>query len=99
MKKTTITLTTLAIVAIFICIFISLSCHKKCNPDSCYLTESEKNFFSCYYNNAENVLFKNDSTNDIETLIIPGGCLMVGPGTICPEEDITNYSALSVCPA
>jgi len=92
MRKEIIKVSMLGMIAIVMCgMLLYVSCKPKCTPD-CGLTQSEQDFFSCY-NNVEKIFFKNDSTNAIDTLIIPGGyesgCS--GPCINCPDYEQTVY--------
>jgi hypothetical protein len=69
MKKTTITLTTLGLLAILSCgLIIHISCHKNDCKDCQPLSDEEKAFIC--YNQGDKIVFKNDSTNIFDTLTI-----------------------------
>jgi len=69
MKKETITITTLGLLALLLCgLVVHLSCRKENDCSGCILTNDQKNFIP--YVEKEKVIFKNDITNIYDTLYV-----------------------------
>ncbi|MGD0709545.1 MAG: hypothetical protein ABR968_00020 [Bacteroidales bacterium] len=70
MKKTTLTITSLGLLALLSCwLVFHLSC-KKDECSGCYLTNDQLAFL--IYTKGQKVIFKNDSTNILDTLYAEG---------------------------
>jgi hypothetical protein len=70
MKKITVTITTLGLLAILSCwLVFHISCKKEDDCSGCPQLSNEELNFICY-NQGDKVVFKNDSTNIFDTLTI-----------------------------
>lgn len=70
MKKTTITITSLALLAILSCgIVIHISCRKE-NDCSCVQLSKDEETFLCYNQHGQKAFYKNDITNALDTLSV-----------------------------
>ena len=100
MKKITVTITTLGLLAILSCwLVFHISCKKEDDCSGCYLTNDQLALM--VYTKGQKVIFKNDSTNTLDTLNVedisycPSNCS--SPcyfGTGCVEANFT-FSHLS----
>ena len=69
MKKYTITISTIGLIALLTCgMVLYISCHKNDCKDCQPLSDEEKAFIC--YNQGDKIVFKNDSTNVFDTLTI-----------------------------
>ncbi len=71
MKKTTLTLTSLGLLAILSCwLVFHVSCKKEDDCSGCYLTDEQKSFLIGVQ--GQKVIFKNDTTGIFDTLCTEG---------------------------